>query len=129
MNATTENSKLRILVIDDDELVRKTIVMTLQSAHYEVVEASDGVLGMKAANQTPFDLVITDILMPNKEGIETIRELRRQENGPKIIAISGGDLRGGSFLEVAQKLGADRTLSKPFRPKELLVDVAKVLAE
>ncbi len=102
--------------------------MTLRSAEYEVAEASDGLLGLKAAAQAPFDLVITDILMPNKEGIETMRELRRQESGLKIIAISGGDRRGGNFLEMAKKLGADKTLSKPFRPQELLADVAEVLA-
>jgi len=129
MNTAAANSQIRILVIDDDELVRKTIVMTLRSADYEVAEASDGVLGLKAAAQAPFDLVITDILMPNKEGIETMRELRLQESGLKIIAISGGDRRGGSFLEMARKLGADKTLSKPFRPQELLADVAEVLAQ
>ncbi len=117
-----------ILVIDDDDLVRRTIVMTLSKADYEVEEASDGAIGLQAVSETSFDLVITDILMPNKEGIETIRELRRGNSDLKIIAISGGDRRGGSFLDMAEKLGADRTLRKPFRPQELLAGVAEVLA-
>ncbi len=129
MNIVNENSGFRILVIDDDELVRKTIVMTLQSVQYEVAEASDGILGVKTAAQAPFDLVITDILMPNKEGIETIRELRQQNSDLKIIAISGGDRTGGSYLDMAKKFGADKTLSKPFRPQDLLTDVRGVLAQ
>ncbi len=78
MNVTTANTRQKILVFDDNELVRKTIVLTLQSAQYEVAEASDGIVGLKAVAEAPFDLVIKDILMPNMEGIETIRELRRR---------------------------------------------------
>jgi len=72
MNVTTTNTRQKILVVDDNELVRKTIVLTLLSAQYEVAEASDGIVGLKAVAEAPFDLVITDILMPNMEGIETM---------------------------------------------------------
>ncbi|MBC8239113.1 MAG: response regulator [Alphaproteobacteria bacterium] len=129
MNETVDNSKIRILVIDDDDLVRETIKLGLESAHYQVVEANDGAVGLKIASQDEFDLVITDILMPNKEGIETIQELRRARPTLKIIAISGGDRRGGSFLEIAEKFGASKTLRKPFRPQELLRCVQDLLAE
>jgi DNA-binding response OmpR family regulator len=129
MDEMAENSDVRILVIDDDDLVRKTIKLGLEAAHYQVEEATDGAIGLEIASQGAFDLVITDILMPNKEGIETIQELRREKPAVKIIAISGGDRRGGSFLEVAAKLGADKALRKPFRPQELLDCIQDVLAK
>jgi len=129
MTETVDNSKIRILVIDDDDLVRETMKLGLESAHYQVSEANDGAVGLQIAFQDEFDLVITDILMPNKEGIETIQELRRARPALKIIAISGGDRRGGSFLEIAEKLGANKTLRKPFRPQELLRCVQDLLAE
>lgn len=129
MNQAVENSKVRILVIDDDDLVRESIKLGLELADYQVAQANDGAVGLKIAVQGAFDLVITDILMPNKEGIETIQELRRKKPALKIIAISGGDRRGGSFLDMAEKLGADKTLRKPFRPRELLDCIQDLLAQ
>jgi len=111
----------RILLIDDDELVRATIQSILESAGYEVTQAADGVQGLEAYRASTPDLVITDILMPNKEGIETIRDLKRCNPAPRIIAISGGDRNGDAqFLQMAEKLGADRILPKPFRKAALL---------
>ena len=127
MSLVAEPLNTRILVIDDDDMVRDTIKRCLELARYEVAEANDGAVGVKIANQDTFDLVITDILMPNKEGIETIRELRREKPDLKIVAISGGDRKGGSFLEVAKKLGAHDVLGKPFRSQELLDCVETVL--
>src|SRR3546814_7274085 len=81
-------SKLRVLLIDDDELVRATISNCLISAGYEVAEAPDGKLGLAAFKAGRCDLVIVDILMPEKEGIETIREMRQLDAALPIIAIS-----------------------------------------
>ena len=78
MNVITANTRQIILIIDDNELVRKTIVLILRSAQYEVAEASDSIAGLKAVDEAPFDLVIAYILMPDMEGIETIRKLRRR---------------------------------------------------
>lgn len=120
----------RVLVIDDDDLVRETLRLALEGANFEVVEATDGEKGIRIYEVEPIDLVITDILMPEKEGIETIIELRRKDPDVRIVAISGGDRIGGiQFLELAGKLGADRMLSKPFRVEALLKAVRDLLPD
>lgn len=117
-----------ILVIDDDEAMRRLIVKTLSAENHRMVEAPNGHEGMKLLGEIKPDAVITDILMPQKEGIETIREIREVAPEMKIIAMSGG---GSShnlmFLDVARAFGADAALAKPFRPAELKDTVAKVL--
>ena len=121
-----------ILIIDDNELVRETLVNMLERDGYSTTVACDGDDGIKRLNETAIDLVITDILMPRKEGMETIAQIRRDHPGMKIIAISGGGeigqhARNGLFLDIAKKLGADATLAKPFRPKELKQAVGELL--
>lgn len=111
----------RILVIDDDNQTRQMLRQALERAGYSVVEARDGAEGLRHYQENPVDLVITDILMPEKEGLETIQELRERFPSVKIIAISGGGRTGKlDFLHVAEKLGALRTLHKPFPLQELL---------
>ncbi|MDY6951804.1 MAG: response regulator [Thermodesulfobacteriota bacterium] len=111
----------RVLVIDDDVGIRTMLRRLLEGAGYEVTEAPDGNQGIYLYRQDPVDLVITDIIMPEKEGLETIRELRRDFPKVKIVAISGGGrIRADEYLPMAEKFGADRTLAKPFDPKELL---------
>ena len=83
-----------ILVIDDDELVRTTLSRTLTAAGYEVIEACNGDVGLRKFQGGNVDLVITDILMPEKEGLQTIQELREADGNMRIIAISGGDRLG-----------------------------------
>src|SRR5215471_13095472 len=83
-------SMARILVIDDDSLVRATARAILESAGHAVTSAADGNLGLNQCIKEPFDLVLCDIFMPNKDGIETIRQLRRSCPGLPIIAMSGG---------------------------------------
>ena len=118
----------RILIIDDDDLVRETLRRVLEAAGFQVVEAPDGRQGTLLYRRDPVDLVITDLLMPVKEGIETIRELRQINADAKIIAISGGGRAGAvDFLEMARKLGANRVIAKPFRPTELVKAVRAVL--
>lgn len=118
-----------VLVIDDEGLVRDTLRRALESAGIEVAVAADGREGLETYLANPTDVVVTDILMPEKEGIETIIELKRENPEVKIVAISGGDRAGNTdFLEMAGLFGADRILRKPFRPKELLAAIDALFA-
>lgn len=111
----------RILVIDDEAPVRDLFRMMLERAGYEVALAGDGKEGMASHRETPADLIITDIVMPEKEGLETIVELRRDYPDVKIIAISGGGRIGpDSYLDMAKSLGAHCAFSKPVDRDELL---------
>ena len=124
MNA--QNGKPACLVVDDDPMVRDVVVRTLSSAGYPVEAASNGSEAVKIFTETPFPIVVTDIVMPEKEGIETILELRRIAPEVKILAISGGGReRGKEFLRYASRLGANAVLSKPFRKAELLEVIAE----
>lgn len=120
-----------ILLIDDDEQMRRVIRLVLEKEGHTVLEASDGRRGAAIFRefwQDGVDLVITDIIMPEKEGIETISELKEIDPNVKIIAMSGGGrTRNLDFLKIAEKLGAQRSLAKPFRPHELLETVRDVL--
>ena len=100
----------------------------LQNANYEVLEAKDGREGSKMYNDNPCDLVITDIFMPEKEGLETIRDLIADHPDAKIIAISGGGQhRFIDFLRMSKEFGASITLEKPIRIKKLLEAVERLL--
>ncbi|MEX5218308.1 MAG: response regulator [Nitrospira sp.] len=111
-----------VLVVDDEESVRRLIRDTLGQAGYQVSEARDGKEGLLHYRQAPADLVIMDILMPDQDGLESILTLRREFPAAKIIAITGGSDMIGilNFLDVAKMLGARRTLQKPFDIKHLL---------
>ena len=119
----------KILIIDDDNQFRKMLYQTLEKAGYTVSEATNGTKGIASFEQAPADLVITDILMPDKEGIETIMEIRRMAPDIKIIAVSGGGRIGSdSYLDLARKLGAIETFSKPIDRKKLVEVIGNVLA-
>src|SRR3990167_9313467 len=110
-----------ILVIDDDAQIRQMLRQVLEREGYEVVNARDGKEGIKLYRQAPTDLIITDIIMPEKEGVETIIELKRDFPDVKIIAISGGGhIDSKEYLNMAEKFGVLSTLSKPFGRKEIL---------
>ncbi|ETX06612.1 response regulator [Candidatus Entotheonella palauensis] len=118
----------RILLIDDDDQFRKVLCRTLEAEGYAVVGARDGREGVQYYRDLPVDVVITDLLMPVQEGVETIRELQREFPHVKIIAISGGGQSGNlDFLHVAHRLGAQRTLRKPFSREEVLLAIREVL--
>jgi DNA-binding response OmpR family regulator len=121
----------RILIIDDDNAFRAMLRAMLEEAGYnDIEEADDGDIGAKLFRQRPFDLVITDLIMPNKEGIEMIVELRRDYPLIKIIAVSGGGRTGPQdYLRLARHLGADRTLEKPFKCSELIDTMQGLLNE
>jgi DNA-binding response OmpR family regulator len=117
-----------ILIIDDDPQMLNMLGQILKREGYEVVEALDGKEGLKLYRENPADLVITDIIMPGTEGIETIMELQRDFPDVKIIAMSGG---GHSYPEeylyIARMLGVQKTFSKPIERDELLKVVNELL--
>jgi DNA-binding response OmpR family regulator len=119
-----------ILIIDDEQAVRKMLRMSLIRAGHEVAEAEDGEAGLREFRQNPPDLVITDIVMPGKDGLETIMELWRENPDVRIIAISGGGARISTdlCLEHARIFGAVKTLSKPVDRQVLLSAIDEVLA-
>lgn len=113
----------RVLVIDDDALFVKLMVHTLKQRGHEVEFALDGLAGSRAFNGSPFDVVVCDIVMPEQEGVETIKSMRRDRPEVGIVAISGGLSLGPTsnidVLHIAGQLGADVTLKKPFQLSEL----------
>jgi CheY-like chemotaxis protein len=119
----------RILLIDDDAPFRGMLSQVLEREGHFVVEAEHGREGLERYRESPFDLVITDLLMPEEEGLATIRTLRRVCPTVKIIAMSGGGMTGQlDFLPVAKRLGAHHTLWKPF-PRQELLDAVRILVE
>lgn len=120
----------RILVIDDEASVRQIVEEMLALEGYDVITAPNGKAGLQLFRREPTDLIITDIFMPEMEGLETIREFQREFPKVQIIAMSGGGETGMlSFLSYAKRFGAVRTLRKPFSRAELLASVKEVLAE
>jgi CheY-like chemotaxis protein len=118
----------RILLIDDDAELRLMLREMLEQAGYDVVEASNGREGVACYEATSIDLVITDILMPEQEGLETITLLQHINPQVKIIAVSGGGLTGRmDFLYVAAMLGVQRTLRKPISRQTLLEAVRDLI--
>jgi DNA-binding response OmpR family regulator len=118
----------KVLVIDDDPSFRRMIRMILTRMRHDVIEAQDGNEGVENFKAERPDLVISDIVMPDKEGIQTILEIRALAPDAKIIAMSGGGVNVGTgYLTAALKLGANLTLSKPFRPAELTAMVEQLL--
>jgi CheY-like chemotaxis protein len=119
-----------ILVIDDAATVRQLVGRILVGASHSVLEAQDGDVGVALFQQHRPALVITDLFMPNKEGIETIQEIRRLSPGTKIIAMSASTSATGKlYLGAAKKLGADAILAKPFESAELLEVVDRLIAK
>ncbi|NUO19326.1 response regulator [bacterium] len=119
----------RILVIDDDPNIRQMVCRMLEREGYEVEVASNGKEGIDKFRAVPASLVITDIIMPEQEGIETIRMLRTDFPDCRIIAMSGGGRIGPSdYLSMARLLGATVSLSKPFDRGQLLDAVRQALS-
>jgi|SRR6185295_1643250 len=118
----------RILVIEDDEQVRTLVRIMLTAAGYDVHEAANGKIGLACYRQQPSDVVLTDILMPERDGLETIQALKGLDPDVKIIVMSvAGEGRLG-HLQSAVAFGARRILHKPFSRDELLSTVAGVFA-
>ncbi|HVS51273.1 MAG TPA: response regulator [Opitutaceae bacterium] len=119
----------RLLIIDDDDLLRGVLAKSLTHAGHTVLQAPDGRQGVELTRVTPVDIVITDLIMPVQEGVETILTLRREQPALPVIAMSGGASNSKLYLEIAEKIGARRILAKPFTPKQLLEVIDEILAE
>jgi CheY-like chemotaxis protein len=118
----------RILVIDDDEMVRTFVRRALESSGYAVSVATNGYEAMVLFRQSKPDGVITDLLMPERDGIETILEIRRHAPEIPIVAISGGfSAMSSIYLKTAEQLGADAVLSKPFSIEQLVTTVESLM--
>jgi CheY-like chemotaxis protein len=112
--------------MDDEADTRTLIEEILESAGHEVVLAADGAEGLRLYQSTPVDLAVVDLFMPNREGLETIKELKQQYPDFPIIAMSG-DSAALPLLSIARRLGATEVLQKPFLPGELLEAVKHLL--
>jgi DNA-binding response OmpR family regulator len=113
----------KILLVEDEERIRSLLKEVLESEGYEVQEASSGKEALQSHARSSPDLILTDIVMPDTEGIEMIIKIRKSDPNVKIVAMSGGD-----YLDMAKKLGADCTLTKPFSNQTLL-DAVKATLE
>ncbi len=117
-----------ILIIDDEPNIRLMIRRILESDGHTITEAADGGAGIKCYQKNPFDLIIADLIMPDKEGLETINELKKEYPDIKIVAISGGGKTGpGSHLQTARLLGAAAILEKPFKKEMLLQTIRELM--
>jgi CheY-like chemotaxis protein len=121
----------RMLIIDDDPTVRSLVTGILEAKGHTAVEARDGRAGLATFSKESFDLVVTDIVMPEQEGIETIGALRRLNRTVPILAISGSSTIGGSgdYLRAAAALGASATLKKPLHADLLVETIERLLAD
>jgi len=119
---------MRVLIVDDDEQIRALLQEVMEWAGFDVAVAENGRVAMRLQGQHPAALVITDLIMPEQEGLETITRLRKIYKDIKIIAISGGGRIGPKLFAAALELGADRIFSKPFDVQEI-VAAARALLE
>lgn len=117
---------VRILIVDDDDAVRGLLTTVFERAGYQTGQAENGRKAIAALERQPFDLMITDLIMPEQEGIETIKSARRQYSSLKVLAMSGA--LGGDFLKVAKMVGADGVLQKPLRIEHVLETVRNLMA-
>ena len=118
---------MKILVIDDDDVSRCLIESALQFHGHQVLAAANGVSGMRLMRREQPDIVITDILMPEQDGLGIIMRMRQEFPAVKILAISGGGTVGGlDLLVAAGRLGADAILAKPFSPEQLFESLTRL---
>jgi DNA-binding response OmpR family regulator len=118
----------KILVVEDDPQLRAMLVQMLTLQHFQVTEAADGESGILAFREFDPDLVISDLIMPLKDGIMMIQELLTEKPNLKIIAMSGGSTGNAAWLPIARRAGAMQIVKKPFGTKELLAKVNETLA-
>ena len=120
----------KVLVVDDEKQIRLMLHQMLKREGHHVSEAQNGKVALELNRKEPADLVITDVIMPEMEGIKTIMELKKEFPDVKVIAMSGGGKnKPEQYLNFAEKLGADRTLTKPFNREDLLNAISNVLGQ
>jgi two-component system, chemotaxis family, chemotaxis protein CheY len=117
----------RILLIEDYDLIRSLLRDTLELAGHAIIEAHNGAEGLGLFREVGADLVITDIVMPNKDGIAVVRALREQVPPVHIIAISGAGDSAEDYLDLAYRMGAMKVLLKPFTPAALIAAIDELL--
>lgn len=123
-------STVKVLLTDDDDMVREMLADAMSSAGVEVIEARNGLECLEQLQAHNVDVIVIDIIMPEKEGIETIMEIRAANPAQKIIAISGGGrTRNDDFLLLAQKLGVHATFRKPFDPDLIVSEIWNMTAQ
>ncbi len=119
-----------VMIVDDDQQILRLLAEIIEKEGHQIVSAEDGEQAFQQFQKHPIDLVITDLLMPNKEGLELIQELRSIRPELKIIAYSGGgQMQPDNYLDFAKGMGADRVFSKPIPIKELTAAVAELISE
>lgn len=116
-----------VLIIDDDEIINEMISVLLQSHNYKTLSAHNGNEGLDILQNEEIDLVITDIIMPDKEGLQTIREIKSISPNTPIVAISGGGKHNADYLAMANLMGAIHTFRKPFNHDEFLSAIKDLL--
>jgi CheY-like chemotaxis protein len=117
-----------ILLVDDDDTLRDVLRENLRQAGHTVLEAENGVRALKISTTQPWDVMVTDIIMPDKEGFETIAEIREKFPNKPIIAMSGGGhVDALDYLGIAKRLGASITLQKPFPIRRLVEAIAELV--
>lgn len=119
----------KILVVDDEQIVRRLITLALTNEGHVIVEATNGREAAAKLAAEPFDLLITDILMPETDGLEMIMNVQRDDKRLPVIAMTGMHAQSPLYLKIATSLGAWRTLQKPFSPLELIEVAHAVLHE
>jgi CheY-like chemotaxis protein len=117
-----------VCVIDDDARLREAICSILNRAGYTTVQADDGAVGLEVVAREKPSVVLTDIVMPNREGIETIQILKSKFPHIPVLAMSGSHSPGKNYLEWAEAIGADDCVAKPFGPAELLRKIGELVA-
>ncbi|MBA4805441.1 MAG: response regulator [Brevundimonas sp.] len=117
-----------ILVVDDDPTIRTIAAELLRAEQHAIIEAGDGDEALRVLDATHAELVVLDMLMPNRDGLETILEIRRRHPGVRILAISsGGSIGVGNLLNMARVFGADETLAKPLSFSTFAATVNRLL--
>ena len=127
---TNSNSMNRVLLVDDDKIALTRMGAACHKAGYQVQYAGNGNEALRIHGANPAHVIVTEMLLPEMDGIELLMALRRQTPGPKVIAMTaGGHFAVGHCLNVAEKLGAHHVLAKPFEPEQLLTAVRSVLGK
>lgn len=118
---------LQVLLVDDDDALRDTLARIVEKEGHVVVTAANGIAALRKLDEARFDLILTDIVMPDMEGLEFLRRLRVLPVRPKVIAMSGGGRASPSnYLELARSFGADATLEKPFLASALMAEIQRL---
>jgi CheY-like chemotaxis protein len=117
-----------ILIVDDEAQLRRVVRLMLAMSGYEVIEAATGKEALKSIKEKEIDLVITDIFMPDMDGLELIKEIKKISSELKVLVVSGnGQNDSDLYLDLASRFGADRTMRKPFQNKDLVETTAALV--